>query len=48
MSDANPMLGIKSRAALLRSLGSSLLAYEDVFGADGRPGNLVGTFRFVA
>lgn len=48
VSDANPMLGIESRAALLRSLGSSLLAYEDVFGADGRPGNLVGELRFAA
>lgn len=47
-SEANPMLGIESRAALLRSLGSSLLAFGDVFGADGRPGNLVGEFRSVA
>ncbi|KAI2469467.1 DUF1688 domain-containing protein [Annulohypoxylon bovei var. microspora] len=41
VSDSNPMLGVDSRAALLRSLGTSLLAHSDVFGADGRPGNLV-------
>ncbi|KAJ4173492.1 hypothetical protein NW754_012494 [Fusarium falciforme] len=41
VSDSNPMLGVDSRAALLRSLGQSLLDHPDVFGADGRPGNLV-------
>lgn len=42
VSDDNPMLGIDSRAALLRSLGESLLGQSDVFGDQGRPGNLVG------
>lgn len=42
VSDSNPMLGVESRAALLRSLGQSLLAQSEVFGAEGRPGNLVG------
>ncbi|KAK1717391.1 hypothetical protein CaCOL14_003370 [Colletotrichum acutatum] len=41
VSDSNPMLGVDSRAGLLRSLGQSLLAHPEVFGADGRPGNLV-------
>ncbi|KUI57101.1 Protein urg3 [Cytospora mali] len=41
VSDRNPMLGVESRAALLRSLGQSLLAHPDVFGVEGRPGNLV-------
>ncbi|SPO06690.1 related to Protein urg3 [Cephalotrichum gorgonifer] len=41
-SDDNPLLGVDSRAALLRSLGKSLLAHPEVFGAEGRPGNLVG------
>lgn len=41
-SDTNPMLGIDSRAHLLRSLGISLLAHSEVFGTQGRPGNLVG------
>lgn len=42
VSDNNPMLGIDSRAALLRSLGGSLLEHPDVFGEQGRPGNIVG------
>ena len=42
VSDNNPILGIDSRAALLRSLGGSLLQNPDVFGEQGRPGNLVG------
>ncbi|KAM6538792.1 hypothetical protein FALCPG4_000651 [Fusarium falciforme] len=41
VSDSNPMLGVDSRAALLRSLGQSLLDHPDVFGTEGRPGNLV-------
>ncbi|KAI0885503.1 DUF1688 domain-containing protein [Annulohypoxylon maeteangense] len=41
VSDSNPMLGMESRAGLLRSLGKSLLAHSDVFGTEGRPGNLV-------
>ncbi|KAH7310634.1 hypothetical protein B0I35DRAFT_357901 [Stachybotrys elegans] len=41
ISDQNPMLGVESRAALLRSLGRSLNSQTDVFGPSGRPGNLV-------
>ncbi|KAI5918673.1 DUF1688 domain-containing protein [Camillea tinctor] len=41
VTDSNPMLGVSSRAALLRSLGQSLLSHTDVFGAEGRPGKLV-------
>lgn len=41
-SNENSMLGVESRAALLRSLGQSLLAHTDKFGTDGRPGHLVG------
>ncbi|PGH02522.1 hypothetical protein AJ80_08833 [Polytolypa hystricis UAMH7299] len=41
VSGSNPMMGVDSRAALLRSLGQSLLAHPDVFGAEGRPGHLV-------
>lgn len=47
VSDDNPMLGVESRAALLRSLGKSLLAHSDIFGAEGRPGNLVGKKTFL-
>lgn len=42
VSDNNPILGLDSRAALLRSLGGSLLESPDIFGEQGRPGNLVG------
>ncbi|KAK2781570.1 hypothetical protein FQN53_000511 [Emmonsiellopsis sp. PD_33] len=41
VSDNNPMLGVDSRAGLLRSLGQSLLDHSDVFGVEGRPGCLV-------
>ena len=36
------MLGVEPRAVLLRSLGESLLAHPNIFGPEGRPGNLVG------
>jgi hypothetical protein len=42
VSEDNKILGLESRASLLRSLGDSLLAHPDIFGAEGRPGNLVG------
>lgn len=41
ISEHNPMLGVDSRTNLLKSLGASLLAHTDVFGAEGRPGNIV-------
>jgi hypothetical protein len=46
ISDSNPILGIESRAALLRSLGESLLEHPEVFGNQGRPGNLVGKWTW--
>ena len=42
VSKENPLLGTEARAVLLRSLGASLLAHPQVFGSEGRPGNLVG------
>ena len=42
VTDSNPMLGVESRADLLRGLGKSLLAHPDIFGETGRPGNAVG------
>lgn len=36
------MLGVESRANLLRGLGRSLLAHPAIFGTAGRPGNAVG------
>ncbi|OAG12971.1 DUF1688-domain-containing protein [Paraphaeosphaeria sporulosa] len=41
ISDRNPMLGVDSRTNLLKSLGTSLLAHSNVFGPEGRPGNIV-------
>lgn len=41
ISDSNPILGLESRANLLRGLGKSLLAQSDIFGLEGRPGNVV-------
>lgn len=43
VDEKNPMAGFESRADLLRKLGTSFLAQKDVFGEDGRPGNIVGT-----
>jgi len=44
VSDGNPILGLESRANLLRGLGKSLLAQSEVFGPQGRPGNVVGPY----
>lgn len=41
----NMIVGEASRVKLLKAVGSSLLALPDVFGPDGRPGNLLGTHR---
>jgi len=35
------MIGVGSRAQLLSRLGDSLLQHSDIFGPEGRPGNLV-------
>lgn len=42
VTESNPMLGVDSRANLLRGLGNSLLAHPSIFGETGRPGNAVG------
>ncbi|GAA6141114.1 URC4/urg3 family protein [Hydrogenophaga sp. 5NK40-0174] len=38
--DSNPLIGVSSRAALLRKLGDATAAAPQVFGEDGRPGHL--------
>jgi hypothetical protein len=43
-SSSNYMLGLESRADLLKKLGKSLLAQSKVFGEEGRPGNIVGSY----
>src|SRR5439155_345736 len=40
---ANPLLGLEGRAALLRRLGSALVAQRDAFGNTARPGALFDT-----
>lgn len=42
VSENNPIVGLGHRVNLLRDLGKSLLAQPQVFGAEGRPGNIVG------
>jgi hypothetical protein len=41
ISKDNPMAGVGSRASLLARLGKSLLKFPDIFGPEGRPGNLI-------
>ncbi|KIW23094.1 uncharacterized protein PV07_11320 [Cladophialophora immunda] len=41
ISSSNPMVGVHARIQLLRDVGKSLLSLSDIFGSQGRPGNLV-------
>ncbi|KAF3924679.1 hypothetical protein AA313_de0205726 [Arthrobotrys entomopaga] len=41
VSGTNEMLGVDSRTGLLQSLGKSLLSLPQIFGPEGRPGNIV-------
>lgn len=43
VSEANPMSGLEGRSNLLANLGNALSASPEMFGADGRPGNMLGT-----
>lgn len=43
-SDTNPLVGLDGRAALLTRLGGALKENKELFGEDGRPGNLIGTY----
>ena len=42
VSETNPMTGIDGRANLLVNLAQALISNPIYFGADARPGNLVG------
>jgi hypothetical protein len=44
ISNSNPMVGVHARIQLLRDVGKSLLSLPDIFGSQGRPGNLVGMY----
>ncbi|KAH7033480.1 uncharacterized protein B0I36DRAFT_430689 [Microdochium trichocladiopsis] len=41
ISPENPIIGVEARVNLLKNVGTSLLNNTDVFGQDGRPGQLV-------
>ncbi|KAL0581667.1 hypothetical protein V5O48_000368 [Marasmius crinis-equi] len=41
VSQNNPLVGLEGRASLLKNLGQALLASPDLFGQEGRPGNLI-------
>jgi hypothetical protein len=43
VSESNPMTGLEGRSNLLANLGRALAASPEMFGAEGRPGNLLGT-----
>jgi hypothetical protein len=43
VSEANPLLGLDGRAALLRRLGEALRAQPECFSAEGQPGHLFDT-----
>lgn len=44
VSETNPLEGLEGRANLLIRLSDALNNHE-LFGADGRPGNMLGMFR---
>ncbi|EXJ89320.1 hypothetical protein A1O3_02386 [Capronia epimyces CBS 606.96] len=41
ISTHNPMVGVNARIQLLKDVGKSLLSLPDIFGPQGRPGNLL-------
>jgi hypothetical protein len=43
VSEANPLIGLAGRTALMQSLGKALAARPDLFGPTGRPGALFTT-----
>lgn len=42
VTPANPMTGLEGRATLLANLSKALKQNPIYFGADARPGNLIG------
>ncbi|KIK58056.1 hypothetical protein GYMLUDRAFT_45605 [Collybiopsis luxurians FD-317 M1] len=41
VSESNPLVGLEGRASLLRNLSDALLASPELFGDEGRPGNML-------
>jgi hypothetical protein len=44
VSSENPIVGLEGRYELLSRLSTALLANPDLFGKDGRPGNMIGMY----
>lgn len=42
VTDLNPMVGLEGRTSLLTNLSKALKNNPQLFGDDGRPGNMVG------
>ena len=42
VSSENPMVGLEGRASLLVNLSHALKSNPTFFGAEGRPGNMIG------
>lgn len=42
VTESNPMTGLEGRASLLFNLSNALTSSPEFFGAEGRPGNIVG------
>jgi len=43
VTDSNPIAGLEGRTSLLTRLSDALLNTQ-IFGADGRPGNMLGNY----
>ncbi|KAJ3766899.1 hypothetical protein FB446DRAFT_362403 [Lentinula raphanica] len=41
VSESNPIVGLEGRTSLLRNLSDALSASPELFGSDGRPGNML-------
>jgi Protein of unknown function (DUF1688) len=42
VNDSNVMVGLEGRTSLLINLSEALRSNPDIFGAEARPGNLIG------
>ena len=47
VSSNNPMVGLEGRASLLVNLSHALKSNPTFFGADGRPGNMIGSDPYI-
>jgi len=47
VDESNPMVGIDGRSSLLFNLSKALKASPEFFGANARPGNVIGMVLFL-